>query len=400
MGTGDEILSEAILRRVEGDVSSALKRRPPNEARLAGALRALAPRSPAARNLLAKAGMALARRAAFDRDLFAAAVRDLAEAQDPRALPLLRMALAHEGGGGPAVLSAACFTRDESLAEPLVKLLTNQKTHLAFLAELARVVRGESNGVLLAGLAPKLKESYRIDACIEAFLPLARAGSELPSALVLATTVLRDAERHLGRWLVLSEVAMRAGDPKPLLEARAKAIDAPVSARAAWALAAWALSPEDRSPADRPTMGLIARLSDRPSADRDTTFLFRMAEAGLRTAEPMLEALAQGPKLEDDIAVRAALYLARDHGRDDLRKSLVELAESGREELRGLAAAALWDVGEADAAARAAGSLAESRLLGSLAWSALVSAAGAGKIEGQALSEPTFRRLQRGWLES
>ncbi|MBV8489897.1 MAG: hypothetical protein JO199_05140, partial [Candidatus Eremiobacteraeota bacterium] len=38
-----------------------------------------------------------------------------------------------------------------------------------------------------------------------------------------------------------------------------------------------------------------ARLSDRPSADRDPTFLFRMAEAHAIVARPMLEALAKAP---------------------------------------------------------------------------------------------------------
>src|SRR6185437_15304371 len=106
-----------------------------------------------------------------------------------------------------------------------------------------------------------------------------------------------------------------------------------------------------RSPETRPTVELVARLSDRPSADRDTTFLFRMAHARAAVAKPMLEALARALPLDSEVAVRAALFLARDHERDDLKPALIEVAASSKkEELRGLATAALWDVGEREKA--------------------------------------------------
>ncbi|MFX7140816.1 hypothetical protein ABTH88_23050, partial [Acinetobacter baumannii] len=57
-----------------------------------------------------------------------------------------------------------------------------------------------------------------------------------------ALAVLRGAERHLGRWLVLADVATKAGDLGPLNEATEKAQQGPSSARAAWSLVAWALS--------------------------------------------------------------------------------------------------------------------------------------------------------------
>jgi hypothetical protein len=237
--------------------------------------------------------------------------------------------------------------------------------------------------------------------------------------------VLRGAERHLGRWLVLAEVAVKAGDTSPLEEARTKAVDGPSSSRAAWSLVAWALSEVDSSrrsvpqpppPATRPTLELIARLSDRPSADRDTTFLFRMAKASATSARPMLEALVRALPLSDETALRAALYLARDHGRDDLRAALSETARTGKEELRGMAAAALWDAscaavtavsGASDDAARArqtaveiADELMASRVLGNVAWGALIRAAAKGGAGGEPLlSESAFRWIQWGWLE-
>ena len=114
--------------------------------------------------------------------------------------------------------------------------------------------------------------------------------------------------------------------------------------------------------------------------------------------------------LADETAVRAALYLARDHGRDDLREALLQAAGTGREELRGMAAAALWDAspasgGEAGERMRSkacelAEELLASRVLGNVAWGALIRAAsrGAAGLE-PLLTETPFRWIQWGWLE-
>src|SRR5690606_37108490 len=143
----------------------------------------------------------------------------------------------------------------------------------------------ESNGAHLTAIAPMIKESHRISLCVDLFVPLARS-APIPVHVGPALGVLRGAERHLGRWLVLADVAVKAGDEGPLVEATQKAQIGPTSARAAWSLVAWALSETKASidpnalpvppPLTRPTVELVARLSDRPSADRDTTFLFRM----------------------------------------------------------------------------------------------------------------------------
>src|SRR5262249_40255997 len=163
-------------------------------------------------------------------------------------------------------------------------LAASRQSHLAFGAETARVCRGESNGAHLAAIAPMIKESHRIALCVDLFLPLART-APIPVHVGPALGVLRGAERHLGRWLVLADVAVKAGDDGRLVEARQKAQVGPASARAAWALVAWALaqtqagssrepggsSPSQSAnanagvgvptPSTRPTVELVARLS-------------------------------------------------------------------------------------------------------------------------------------------
>lgn len=276
-------------------------------------------------------------------------------------------------------------------------MAASRHPHLAFAAEIARLARGESNGQHIASLAPKIKESHRISLCVETFVPLLHH-SALPVVVAPALAVLRDAERHLGRWLVFGEIATRAGDTKPLAEARQNAASGPSTARAAWAFVAWALAGGSEPPTVRPTVEIVSRLSDRPSADRDPSFLYRLAEAKVPTARPMLESFTRGP-LRSETAVRSALYLARDHGRDDLREALKGLARNTRQEpLRGIAAAALFDLGERDSSVPLADELVASRQLGTATWGALLRVASQGGLD-RLVTESTYRRLQLGWVE-
>ncbi len=414
-----ELLDKPARVRFEEEIDAALKRRPTSEAKLAGALRAVACLSPALRASLGEATSVLLRRGAQQRELCTCGLRALSEAQDRQSAALLRHALTSDDAGGSAALSSACFSRDPELSPLLAKIAASRQSHLAFGAELARVARGESNGALLAQLAPMIKESHRISMCVELFVPLVR-GTPMAVHVGPALGVLRGAERHLGRWLVLAEVAVKAGDMGPLQEARTRADEGPASSRAAWSLVAWALSETDAltrrahappPPPTRPTLELIARLSDRPSADRDTTFLFRLARAGAVSARPMLEALARTVPLSDETSLRAALYLARDHGREDMREALAEAATAGRrEEFRGMAAAALWDAsplaaGEGAERARSrardmADELLASRVMGNVAWGALIRAAAKPGAPGEPLlTETPYRWIQWGWLE-
>ena len=108
--------------------------------------------------------------------------------------------------------------------------------------------------------------------CTDLFAPLARAPN-VSVGVIPAFALLRSAERHLGRWLLLAEVGARAGDCSALGEARERAQSGAASARAAWTLVAWALEDADAvnhlrsrptAPSVRLTLELIARLSDSP----------------------------------------------------------------------------------------------------------------------------------------
>jgi hypothetical protein len=397
-----EPFEREVVERLREEINASLRRRSPNEKRLAGVARALALHSPLARAMLAEAGEQLVQKKGFDRELFVAAVRGLGELGDRRAVSLVKAGADHDECA-TAALCAASWLLDPSLAPILNKAATQRSAHIAFTAELARVIRGESPGAHLRGLAPKIKESHRISLCAEVLVPVARI-PKVPAGVQYALEVLRDAERHLGRWLVMAEVAVHGGDLKPIQEAREKSNEGPGGARAAWAYVAWALDPSSPPPVARPTTELVARLSDRPSADRDTKFLFRLAQAGVRTTKQLLETFARElSKGEDDDAVRAASYLIRDHGREDLVAPMVEVAKTGkRDELRGLATAALWDAGKKDVARELAKELVASKVgLFSSAWAALVLLADAGRIPAaQPLAhEPVVRWIQAGWLE-
>jgi hypothetical protein len=201
----------------------------------------------------------------------------------------------------------------------------------------------------------------------------------------------------------MAEIAHRGGDTRPLVEARQKTTSGPDSSRAAWSLVAWALDPAAGTSGTRPTSELVARLSHRPSADRDAGFLFRLAQAKLDVARPMLEALARTKPLGDDVALRAAFVLAKSYDRAAFGKDVLEMAErSDRDDLRGLAAAALWDLGERARAVALAEALAHSEELSAQVWAALIHAAASAptaKQPRELVTETTFRRVQLGWLE-
>lgn len=392
-----EVIDEQAAARLDSDLRAALRRRPAQEPRLAGVLRAVAPHSARLAAGLLDAFELLVRRASYDRPLYAAAARVVADLDEPRATAAFKLALDVDEPRTFATLSAACKTTDPALSEALAKVARSRHAHLAFAAEIARIARGESAGVHVRSIAPKIKESHRIALCLELFVPLLWSGPLAP-AMGPALAVLREAERHLGRWLVLGQVAARAGDPGPLAEATKRAAEGPDSSRAAWAMVAWALSYGVPPPTIRPTVELVARLSDRPSSDRDTTFLFRLARQQAAAARPMLEQLAKSP-LGDESAVRAATHLARDYGdRRPLELLRVAATSPRREAVRGLATAGLFDAGEQDLALSLAKDLVGSRNLASVAWGALIQAAHARQTP-EITDEPTVRRVQFGWSE-
>jgi hypothetical protein len=378
------------------ELRSALKRKPAREACLGGALRTLFLHAPELEHELVQALELLVRRGSFDRPLYAAIARGLAETRDPRVPPLLAAALAAEDGGGLSTIAAAGHSSDATLAEPLAKLAGNRHAHVAFAAEIARVARGESNGAHARAVAPMIKEAHRIALCQEVLVAWAWR-PPLAAGIAAAFAALRGAERHLGRWLLLAELSARAGDASVLAEAREQAALGPAGTRPAWALVSWALEIPERPPASRPSLELVTRLSDRPTADKDLSFLFRLSEARVESARSLLRHLTRGP-LEDETAVRAALCLARDFDEERARVQLAHAVEKGRAEtLRGLAAAALFDLGERERALPFASELAQSPKLPALTFGNLVLLAASGRESGPLVTEPRVRRIQLGW---
>ncbi|MBN1607897.1 MAG: hypothetical protein JW940_14765 [Polyangiaceae bacterium] len=400
-GDSDERLPGSLVGRLEGEASAAIRRKPAHESHLSGALRVLAPYSRRLLDVLGTVVDTMVQRGALTRPLYTGGARALAAAGGERAVAPLQRALGREDAGGLATLSAACFTRQPELAEAIARVAVRRQPHLAFAAEVARLARGESNGEHIASIAPKIKESHRIALCVEVLVPLLWRIEALPVAIAPALDVLRSAERHLGRWLVFGELEMRAGDDRPLCEARQRAQEGPSSARAAWALVAWALAGAAApAPSVRPTAELVARLSDRPSADRDMTFLFRLAAAGVPSARPMLDSLAKGSGDRHETALRAIACLAQTHGRTELREKLADAAANGHKEaLRGLASAALFDTGDHGPAVALAEPLVDSRVLPTAAWGALVLMARDGLVRAPLVNEPAFRWIQLGCTE-
>src|SRR5262249_53642175 len=126
----------------------------------------------------------------------------------------------------------------------------------------------------------------------------------------------------------------------------------------------------------------------------------RLAAARAPATRPMLEGLAKTTPLVDEVAVRAAMHLARDHGKAEMRKAILEAAEGKRDEVRGVAAAALWDLGEGETAMKAGKNVESARSISAVTWGALVAGAATGKVgPSPMLAEPTFRRVQWGWVE-
>ena len=155
-----EIVDKATRARFEGELDGALKRKPASEVKLGGALRAVGHLSPALRGTLAEATALLVKRGSFTRELYTSSIRTLAETGDKSATAILKTALAADDAGGNATLSAACFSRDPSLAPSLAKLAASRQSHLAFGAETAQSAIPAAHAITEETLEP-LTESER-----------------------------------------------------------------------------------------------------------------------------------------------------------------------------------------------------------------------------------------------
>jgi hypothetical protein len=393
--------------RLSDWVGRAVRKRPESEPRVAGAVRAAAQHSARVRASLARAAEVFIERRSFGRPLYAAALGALGAFGDRRLGPLLQNALRNDEAGGLPAIAAAAQCGSAALRECLMRVAASRHPHLAFGAAVARGARGEDSAVELVPAAARLNENARIDVCSQLLVPMlllhGESGAsrlELPPSLGPAFRVLRDAERHLGRWLALAQAGLASRDRSGLEEAERRAGEGSPSARAAWALLGWALRPGNDVPAVRPTAEIVARLSDRPTAERDMSFLFRLAAVRADAARGMLESVARAP-LRGATAVRAAGALATGWDHRPAVDALRAAADGRRRtDLQGISVAALCDAGVRHEARERAAELCGARNLSCAVWGGLVLRQGSTRGDGKAmlLSEPSFRRLELGWV--
>lgn len=403
LGIKPELVDRPTRMRLESELEATLKRRVPHEGMIGGAFRVLWPTSASLRRIGREAFALLLRRRSFDRPLFSALVRALSEESNATSRELVREAVADEEAALCGALAAACTSSDEALAPILEQRARSPKAFVAFAAECARILRGETSGARLGSLAPRIKEDYRLLLVRDIFVPLARRMAPRPADLGAGLFVLGRAERHLGRWLALGEVATAAGSDIFRTHAHELARTGPDSSRGAWSLVGWILDARAGEPSALPPVRLavetLARLSDRPSAERDWTFLFRMGEASAGCGTPphtALEKLATA-KLDDAAKIRALRALSRT-GHTDSRAQLRALAEGeGASDVRGLATAALWDAGEPERARDCAATLVIAKELPAVIWGSLVRLAEPGS---SIVEEARVRWIERGECEA
>src|SRR5215831_19974614 len=91
-----EFLGDEPVERFEAVIQAALRRKPAQEAKLAGAFRALAPHSGRLAKLLGQTVETLVKRSSFDRPLYAGAVRALVDIDENAAAAELERALGAE----------------------------------------------------------------------------------------------------------------------------------------------------------------------------------------------------------------------------------------------------------------------------------------------------------------
>jgi len=226
----DDLLGPQTVDRLETELRSALRRKPANETRLGGALQLLAPYSDRLREAMLAALDLLVHRGAYLRPLYLFILRGLIACREQRVTPLLCKALSLEDGAGLGTLAAAAMCTQSGIGAPLVKLAASRSPHLSFAGELARIARGESTGHGLTASALRIKESHRLQVVNCLVLPLVRE-RQICTGAQAGIRVLRDAERHLGRWLLFGELAQLCGDSSPLVTARERVAKGPISAR-------------------------------------------------------------------------------------------------------------------------------------------------------------------------
>jgi len=91
---------------------------------------------------------------------------------------------------------------------------------------------------------------------------------------------------------------------------------------------------------------------------------------------------------------------AHENGPIGARRQLFDVMRNPRREpLRGLAAAALFDLGNRSEALDASNVAAKTAKLPELAWASVIRAGASGVERGPLVKEPRFRWIELGWIE-
>ncbi len=394
-------LGRQIRERLERELTAALKRRPSHELELSGVLRAALAHNARLRSSARAALDVLSRRQSFDRPLYHAVLRSLTECSDGGCKDFVVEALKHVHGAGYTAFGAAALCGGSpEVVTTLERIAVAERAHLAFAAELALSYCGRLREGHLVHLAPMVKEVHRVAMCNE-LLPMFSRRAIVPSGCATALRVLRASERHLGRWLMLGELEVRAGSDAVIDEARSRLASASASGRGSWQLILWSLERARGAAIDVPRAPIdaLTRLVER--SDRESQFVFRLARARVPACETALASLVSRP-ISTHAGAYAAMFLARDFARPACRDALINAASS-ESPISGLATAALFDAGVKDIALKRATAMADSRSLRTAMWAACVRYADRNSQSGaestMAVDETRYRWIQCGWLE-
>ncbi len=390
-----DMLDGVVLARLRHELRGAVARNcPGREALAAGVARHLASVSTSVRRLVASSAEELSARGTFDRPIVQAALH-CAHLLGEQGQAITSRALESATAPWSAFVAAAqvSWTGASAVREALARLQTRAQGHLAFGAAFVRAMAGDVVGARATERAVMLNEANRVRWFEEFALPLLARGV-LPAGGVVGTLeALRRAERHLGRWLRMGELELACGGGAALDDCRLARATAPSQSANVWEWMGWALSPRDAAPT-RITRDVVNKLSDRSSTRRDLSFLHRVGASGVEAAAASLAAAARASKTPD--AVRALLTLISRYGRADRVASLRDLATRGSEDIRGIACAALWDVGDRTAALELVDELVISKNLANVGWGALIRVAHLTGDAHPVVTDASVRRLCEG----
>ena len=336
VGCSYGIADKATRARFEEELDGGREAKAGDEVKSAAASAPSAPSPEAARHA-GGGGWRLPREARLfnARVWLSSSICTLSETSDKSATAILKTALAADDAGGNATLSAACFARPG--ARGPARSPRRAASRIPRSARRRRgVCRRESKWRALT-LALMIKESHCIPSICTDLSSCLHARRADPGVRRPGSPCCGGAERHpdAGSFRPTrrdegrrQRSASRRRRRRRASVRRARAPPGPrpwrFPRRAPRSRRAWA--PSLAGP--RGPRSSWSPVSDRPSADRDTTF--RMAAC----ACPELQADARGLR-ETGRASRtrwrsAPLRTARDHGRDDLRAAIIECATDGK----------------------------------------------------------------------